>query len=378
RSVLDQIEAVSAAARPAVAMGALNHLLDGAEDLLDEVDDSDGEVYAVIEEASGLHLAVCRVMRPDPIALARELFERRVASGFDLWSNAHADYAEILGAVGLAEYRRLAQEALHNGATGEDRDSALAVLDYFAMAEGDIDARIALRAPHAALARDYLELAEICLGARREREALAWVEEGLWKCEDRPDRRLTILAADLHRSAGDPAKAEALLWGAFERAPSIELHRLIKQSALDGAAAIDRSIAVVRTRAAKDQSPWSGPRALLIELLLEESRAGEAWDAVRAHGCPDGGLERLARATESSHPREAIAAYSGLIERCVLLTSNEGYARACGLLARVGRLRANLGEPAEQSRHLLELRQRHKAKRNFIRLLDDPRSWLER
>jgi uncharacterized Zn finger protein len=377
-SVLDQVKAASAAGRPTVALSAVSHLLEGAEDLLNEVDDSDGEVYAQIEQAIGLHLDVCRTLHPESVPLARELFERRAESEFDFWSRAHLDYAEVLGAVGLAEYRRLAQEALRNGATDKDRDSARSVLDDFAMADGNVDARIALRAPMAASARDYLELAEICLGARREREALAWVEEGLWKCEDRPDRRLTILAADIYRSVGDPAKAEALLWKAFEREPSLDLHRLVKQTAADSSAAIERSTAMVWARAEKDRSPWSGARALLVELLMEEGRLAQAWEAVRAFGCPDFALERLARASEASHPREAIDTYVGLIERNVQRTNNEAYASACRLLTRTARLRANLGEQAEQSRHVLELRERHKAKRNFIRLLEDPTSWSER
>ncbi len=378
RTVVTRIEALSAAGRIGVALGGLDHLLDGADSLLEEVDDSDGEVYGAIEEALALHLLTCRAAGPDGEALARQLFERQTTSGFDFWSQAHADYAEVLGAAGLAEYRRLAEAAWEARPPGVDRHQVRAVLDFFALKAGDVDARIALRAAVANTAADYLELAELCLGARRESEALAWAEEGLWKCEDRPDRRLTILAADLRRSSGDPAKAEALLWTAFERAPSLELHRLIKQTAADPPAAVERAVGIVEARAARDVSPSSGARALLLDLLLEEGRPGQAWEAARSHGCSDSALERLARTTEGSHPREAIDAYVRLIQRNVERTGNEAYAKACGLLARAARLRIALGEGGEQARHVLELRERHKAKRNFIRLLDDPAAWPDR
>ena len=60
--------------------------------------------------------------------------------------------------------------------------------------------------------------------ARRDQEALRLAEEGLWLFEDgRPDERLVFFAVDLLSQAGRNTDAEAQLWRAFEKAPSLEL-----------------------------------------------------------------------------------------------------------------------------------------------------------
>ena len=66
------------------------------------------------------HWTVCArcsrpLSRPEPVAFARQLYAREMADGFGTFHGAVAIYAEILGADGLAEYRRLAAEAGRKG-----------------------------------------------------------------------------------------------------------------------------------------------------------------------------------------------------------------------------------------------------------------------
>lgn len=376
RTVVRQISGLLAAGRAGLALAALDHLFDLADEALEGIDDSDGEAMGVLYDARALHLAACAQARPDSVALAAQLFERELACDYDLWTDARRTYSGPLGKHGRAEYRRLAQAAWREAGDRYARARVREILDAFAADDGDVDARIALRASDAATAHDYIGLATLCLEAGRREEALAWAEEGLWRLEDRPDRHLTTLTAQLMRDAGRRSDAEALLWKAFEREPDVRLFRMLKETASDQAGVVDRCAGAIEARIpAEDLRYWSPLPGLLVDILLEEGRSQDAWRAAGTYRCPDQVVERLARATEGSHPEEAMKAYADLVEINIGHTQNQGYQAACRLLGHLEGLRASHGRAAEQASHLESLRLRHKAKRNFIRLLGDRAAW---
>lgn len=114
---------------------------------------------------------------------------------YDTFYRAAAIYDEVLGKMGLAEYRRLARETWEklpprtkDSEFSDNRSRLEGVLDFFAEREGNVEERVALRARDLDSPWDYLRLAEFCLEHGREGEALGYAEEGLWKFEDgRPD-----------------------------------------------------------------------------------------------------------------------------------------------------------------------------------------------
>ncbi|MGH7023171.1 MAG: SWIM zinc finger family protein [Caulobacteraceae bacterium] len=376
RQVVGQIEKLLAGGRHVVALRALDRLFELAEEACEEIDDSEGEAATVLGEAQELHLAACVAAKPDPVLLAQTLFEREVESFTDLWPGAWATYAKPLGKRGKAEYRRLAEAAWRESGDRGDRSAAMRILDAIAQDAGDIDARIALRAPDATEARDFTNLAQLCIEAGRKDAALAWAEEGVWRLEDRPDRHLTTLAASLMRGAGRSAEAEALLWKAFERDPDMRLYQELKRTSADPSSVGERCARQIERRIVPTSGRiWLPLPDLLVEVLLEEGLADQAWRARHAHGCGERLLETLARATEDSHPDEAVQAYANMVERNIASANNGGYGAACRLVGHLEDLRARQGQSAAHAAHLQELRSRHKAKRNFIRLLDDRRAW---
>jgi hypothetical protein len=52
--------------------------------------------------AHELHLAACRAAPPDPVALADRLVSARLNTGWDVFADGPAKYADVLGTVGLA------------------------------------------------------------------------------------------------------------------------------------------------------------------------------------------------------------------------------------------------------------------------------------
>lgn len=76
-------------------------------------------------------------------------------------------------------------------------------------------------------------------------------------------------------------------------------------------------------------------------------------------------MEELARASETDLPAEALKAYAQLVERKVRLGGQGNYSDAHAMIKRMRRLDGAI----QHSAYLADLMTRHKAKRNFIKLL---------
>ncbi len=388
-SVLDRLASLIGSGRAELVLRLLDHFFARMDEALNNMDDSDGQGGGVYASACEIHLAACREAKPDPVALARELFAREVDSAWDFFHGASETYSDVLGDAGLAEYRRLASDAWQQikplRATGrqahDDQFSARyalgAILESFAERDGDVDAGIAIRAKNLSAAYSYLEIAQLCLDHAREVEALKWAEEELWQFEDQPDERLVFFATDLYRRIGREEDADKLLWQTFERLPSIELYRRLKAAGRTDRtaanAARDRALALLRAQI-DNQGPqavakWSSPTELLLRLLMSEKLLTEAWEVARTHGCSDGLLESLAEASEDSHPAEALKAYAHRVERMVGLGGQSNYESAYRMIGRIRLIQERLGETTEHAAYRADLMSRHKAKRNFMKLL---------
>jgi uncharacterized Zn finger protein len=375
-SALDGLADLASSDRAGLTLKLAGHAADRIEQAMQEVDDSDGHCGALLERARDIHLAAARAARPDPVPLARDLFAREMADDYGTFAGAVALYADVLDEAGLAEYRRLATEAWAKlpprGGPGRQHESPSGhyrlrgILDFFAERDGDVDARIALRAKDLTSPWSYLQLAEFCLAQGRKDEALRRAEEGLWLFEDGPqDERLVLFAAGLLSKNGRKSDAEAHLWRAYEKAPSLELYGRLRK--LGGAAAREPAIKFLETRLVKEKrTPWHHPADFLIRILTQKKMSDAAWAAVRDHGASRHVKESLARASESTHRREAVAAYAERIEELVNSGGDAAYAEAAKLITHVGTLR----EANEQNAYVAGLRTRYVRRRNFIKALD--------
>jgi len=115
---------------------------------------------------------------------------------------------------------------------------------------------------------------------------------------------------------------------------------------------------------------WSSPPELFIRLAMAEGQLADAWIAVEKHGCSDVLLGELAEACEHSHPAKALKVYADRVERMLRLGGQGNYEYAYKLIERMRRLRQAIGETKQHLAYLYDLMNRHKAKRNFMKLLD--------
>jgi hypothetical protein len=78
-----------------------------------------------LEVAHELHLATCRAPPPDLVALAERLVTARVTTGWDVFTDGPAKYADVLGPTGLVRCTQLLGQQQGNKSHGlaEPRDS---------------------------------------------------------------------------------------------------------------------------------------------------------------------------------------------------------------------------------------------------------------
>ncbi len=377
--VLDAIAGLVSASRTGragLARGLVEHAISRIEEAIGEIDDSDGHCGFLLERAQEIHLSACRITKPGPIKLARDLFARELKDEYGTFYKAAMGYADVLGEKGLAEYRRLAAAAWKKlppraGGGREHHDfsrdySRLEdMLDFFAERDGDVEARIAIRAKDLSSPWNYLQLAEFCLSQGLEEEALRHAEEGLWVFEsEQPDERLVFFAVDLLLGAGRKADAGAHLWQVFEKKPSLELYKRLGKSG--GKPARERAIAQLKERLAKDKrTSWGLPADLLIRVLMEEKSFEAAWAVVREYGASKELKGSLAKASETAHPDDALKVYAERVEDLVKAGGNPGYEQARGLITRMAALRS----AGEQTAYVADLKERFRRKRNFIKLM---------
>lgn len=93
------------------APGELRELADSVitriEGLLDYENCYGSGPADALEMAHELHLAACRAAPPDPVALADRLVSARLNTGWDIFTDGPAKYADVLGPAGLAQCAQL-------------------------------------------------------------------------------------------------------------------------------------------------------------------------------------------------------------------------------------------------------------------------------
>jgi uncharacterized Zn finger protein len=111
-------------------------------------------------------------------------------------------------------------------------------------------------------------------------------------------------------------------------------------------------------------------RSELARIFLWERDIEAAWREAQEGGCSNGLWLELAAKREIEHPEDALPIYQRQIEPVLARKNNEAYKEAVGFLKKIRQLMGQLGRDSEFSEYASKLRAAHKAKRNFIKLLD--------
>ncbi len=352
-----------------------------ADRAIQHVDDSGGWLTDISSQLAALHLRACTAAVVDRVQLAQRLVDLELSSELDGFHRAAVTYADVLGTSGLAEYRRLVEprwlELVDAEGWHADRFAVRNARIGVALAVGDPDELIEVRRHDLRTPTDHLEVSAALADAGRTDEAVAWAREGLDRYADRPWQTgpLRDHLARLLRDQGD--EVTALYRTAFDQAPSLAAYRTLLAAAGDDAAVEGEAArSRLRARLGGAGTPARGGQVAqaLIEILVAEGSAEEAWQVATAHGCDERLWSTLARAREATHPVDAAEVYSRQVLDLIDRKTTPAYRSAVDLMARVQRLAGEGGRPDVFDDLLARVRTEHRAKRNLRALLDQ-RGW---
>jgi uncharacterized Zn finger protein len=372
--------------------GYASEVIELSEYALGHVDDSDGEVGNVLEELQALHHSAYLQAKPDPQALARQLFAWELHSDRDTFFGAAPKYADVLGPLGLAKYRELAEAEwqrmpeLRPGQSDSERFGKrfriTHIMETLARQSGDLEALVAIKRRDLSSAYAYLQIAELYRQAGQYDQALAWAEQGLAAFPDRADERLRDFLAEEYHRRQRHEDALALIWAEFSERPFLSYYQKLKAHAdrlqqwpkwrEQALVWLRGSLAQAKKNASPNHwsSRWGSDHSELVCILLWEHAVEAAWQEAQAGGCTDDLWLQLASQRESDHPEQVLPIYQRQIERLIEQKNNTAYEQAVQFVRKVRALLQRLGRDGEFASYLEALRKAHKPKRNLMALLN--------
>ncbi|MBA1331189.1 hypothetical protein QQ73_08500, partial [Candidatus Endoriftia persephone str. Guaymas] len=389
---IDAIDELLAQGHAAAVIELSEYALQRTACAIKTVEDSNGYMSLLLERLQALHLSACRKAKPDQEALAERLFRWELSGDWDVFQGAIKSYAQVLGMRGREHYRALAEaewakvRSLKPGENDQSRYCRrfyiTSIMESLAEQSGDIEALVQVKSQDLSSSYAFYQIAEIYRKARRSEQALEWAERGIQAFGDEADSRLQDLLADMYHRRKRYDEAMTLIWPQFEQRPYLSNYQKLKkhadrykhwpywrQRALDQLRAGIEPRVKKSPRGQRHYRPGSD-RSRLVEIFLWEKEIEAAWQEAVEGGCSEELWLRLAGLREKEHPRDAVAIYQKLIGPIVERTNNDAYAEAAALLSRVEKLMGRLGDKAEFRHNLLQIREKYKRKRNFMKLLE--------
>jgi tetratricopeptide (TPR) repeat protein len=370
------------------------HALATVEEALEQVDDSDGDVYVFLERLQEIHLAACQMAQPDSESLARRLFALELRGGWDTFHGAVETYQSVLGHRGLEVYRELAEAEwskippLGPGSQGGwsgQRGEITQIMESLARVAGDVEALVAVKSRDLSSSVSFLRIAEAYQEVGQQDRALEWAEKGLAAFPQAPGSHLLRFVADAYQALQRPADAMALLWTDFSEHPSTDAYNELERHARrikqwpewrTGALELLRERArATGEQARPPQMRWpsvqaGGTSSLLVSILIRENEVEEAWSAAQEFGCGEHLWLDLAKLREQTHPDDSLPIYQRHVNQALALVNESGYQTAAGHLRQIRDMLKAHGRSQEFDVYLAAVRQEHKRKRKFLAILD--------
>jgi uncharacterized Zn finger protein len=304
------------------------------------IDDGTGVVETTCQRALGLYARACTSARPNVGKLAGWLFRLQLDSPG--WPTVDlADFAEALGAAGLAGYRALVDEAWDNRSDDIDIRRTLTVLlmrERLATFDG---------APESLAEMLSAGLPDPAAFLGAGRDSTPWLGEFL-------------VQAYLDSRRG----AEALELRRFQLTarPTREQYGKLRDTAVYLGCWVDfRSWALEILRDAPGE---------LAGALLDDGAPDEAWAAAERVDCPRPAWLEAARRRAADHPADVLPGYRALIEQAATRPGRRAYREVADLLRELRAAATRAGELAGYRVLLAELRERHRRRTAFLDELD--------
>jgi len=386
----DAIEGMAKAGRPGAAIKLSEYALKAVEAKLEYIDDSDGEIRPILDRLQAIHHRACKSARPDPVALAERLFTWELRSQWDVFDSVASSYSDVLGPVGMTEYRRLAEaewvrvKPLGPGARDATEFHArfriTRIMETLARGSGDLDKLVEVLSRDLSAEYQFLQVAEEYKKAGRDDLAVQWAEKGVNAFPQRTDPRLREFLAREYHALGRRDDAMSLMWTAFVEDPRLEPYKELKSNAdrsrtwtewrEKAFAHLRSTLEAAKSRPRKSRWDQAVDSSSIVSILLWEKDVEGAWREAQAGGCSGVLWLTLAQLREKTHPAEVLPIYQRAIEPTLGRKDINAYREAVRTLRIVHRLMKVLRKEADFLVYLEQVRAAHRQKRNFMKLLD--------
>lgn len=401
RNVDAAIEEVSALLETDGASTVMDLCEAGVEMLrgtVEKTDDSDGHMSVLMGRLEDLHYRACVKAKPDPVELARRLFQAEVASEYDEWFDCSGRYADLLGEAGMAVYRSCARTAWAQvpaiaakgdyGAGGHYRLTR--IMEAIASESGDVEDLVSVLERDLSSAHQYLRIAEAYRQAGKREKSLAWAERGMDTFPGFNGAALRRFVAEEYRNSERHADAVRLMWLDFRNTPTLQNYQALEtfaRAAGDWEDWRSQALGHVRKKSAGAGSTskngalihrWSFDtlnRSLLVQILIYEGRNEEAWQEAQAGGCSEGLWTKLAELRQKLHPEDARDIYFRQGEQTIHHSIGD-YSQAVTLLENAALMAQAHGSGAEFEARLDALLLKCKAKRNLQKRVAERKKFL--
>src|SRR5664279_3803723 len=391
RVELAAVETLRAEGFAAAAIEVLEHAITVIEGALGFVDDSDGEVGGVLDDAqelygAGLHRGRARTRRAGQNDSPAG---RCAATGRSSWI-ARARTPRHSASPGWPEFGRswMTRPSVCRWAmmpttstvttptmttptmAGRPRSPSGTCRNSWPRKRGT-DKLIDVLAQDLSTAYRFHRIATVLAADDRVEEALAWLERGrnttfcTWH-----DDRLDDLAADLHRRAGRFAVETQMVAEGFAASPTVSGYERLRVFANDAvewdrrqAEALEvlraMPVAALPTPGRRSMAEASG-HGVLVRVLIEEGDIDGAWAAAQQGGCPSPIWIEVAEARGVTHPADAVPVFQRLGANALEGGNRNSYAHGAALIRRAHHFAEPAGLTPESTAWIVDVREKNR------------------
>jgi uncharacterized Zn finger protein len=331
-----------------------------------KADDSDGMIGDLARELLDLHARACDAGNAEPIKLARWMVRFRFDDQ-DFFEVDPVRYADALGELGLAAYRREVKERVEAGSS--ESFAAKYAQERLAVLDGDTEGIVRLLGGDLSRPYQFIRVAEAMSELGRDDDVLAWATRGIAKSSGWQVAQLYDLAAGVRTRRGQAKEVLQLRREQHQRMPSSSTYGLLRTAAQ---ACGDWPTERPGGLGALAEHDLGG----LVDVLLADGEPDAAWQVSGEHPEWDPGAQRwmrLAEAREPSVAGDSFDVYLRLADVELETTGKAAYVRATTILKKAAHAAKAADRQAEFAEHLAALRATHKRRPTFIAALDKAR-----
>ncbi|OXM48055.1 hypothetical protein [Amycolatopsis alba] len=350
-SVLDTLQRLLDAGSRADLAPLARRTVDDISEMLEQIDDSSGEVEDRLDRAVELYARACVARPPDPESLADWILEVEF-DGPGRPAIELADFASALGDKGLARIKSTVDSVLDEYPSGVKRETAERLREELAEVSGDVDALVAILAAKPPRVDVSLKIVRVLRAAGRHSEAIAHAARALTHDKKEEAPPLEEEPIPLSRKAFDENPGAAAYLALREE--SLETGRWVAQ----------RKIALARLRELAAGSTEAADE--LVRALLGEDRTDEAWRAAVRFEASLSMRVELADSRSVAHPAETIPVYRDHVEELITQKDPNSYREAARQLRKLRAVHKKAGTAGEFSSYLGNLVEIHKRKTRLI------------